>query len=303
MLGLLLVGAGVLVGQSSYITVRQRRHQLAVLRALGWSPWRLAALVELETLVLGVAGGLASLLIALPVAATGHAPILLVGVTPPVGVAIAGLAALPAAWTASRGSAITSMSGGHRVRTSHPLTTTAGLAGRELCRAWPLETCVGAFAVALGAGLVGVVVLVAAGFRSHLDTTVLGAALDTRVRPFHLILTGLTLALGSTSAAQVVLLGWLSRRHHLGVLRALGWSGVRLASYVCCQALIVGLAAAAIAGPAVLACAELLNSPAGFVSFALAATFAGCATATVAAAVGPGLIALRSPARRLLDGA
>jgi putative ABC transport system permease protein len=247
LLALLLIDAGMLVGQASYMAVRQRRTQLAVLRALGWSPLQLAALIELETLIIGLAAGLTALLAAVPILHLLHVPVVAATLAPPLGLAIAGLAALPAAWTASRGSAVAAMAGVHPVRKSRAPSTTAGLAARELRRAWPVETVIAVLAVALGTALVGLVVLVAAGFRSQLDTTVLGTALDTQVRPFHVVLAGLTLALGSAAAAQVVLLAWLSRRHQLGVLKALGWSGERLASFVCCQALIVGAGGAAVA--------------------------------------------------------
>jgi putative ABC transport system permease protein len=301
LLGLLLIDAGLLVGQASYIAVRQRRTQLAMLRALGWSTLRLAALIELETFVIGFFAGLTALLAAVPILHHLGQPLALAALLPPLGIAIAGLSALPAAWSASRRSASAAMSGRHAVRASRPSSTTARLAARELRRTWPLETAIGVVAVAMGAALVGLVVLVAAGFRSHLDATVLGTALDTQVRPFHVVLAGLTLALGSAAAAEVVLLAWLSRRHELGVLKALGWSGARLARLVCWQALIVGVGGATVAVPAVLGGARLLEAPAGSVGLAVAATIAGCLAATIVAAAGPGLLALRVPARRLME--
>jgi putative ABC transport system permease protein len=300
LLVLLLIDAGLLVGQASYLAVRQRRAQLAVLRALGWSPFQVACLVELETLIIGLAAGLTALLAALPILHLLRIPIVAATLAPPLGVGIAGLAALPAAWTASRGSAVAAIAGVHPVRESRPPWTTGGLAARELRRAWPVETTIAVLAVALGTALVGLVVLVAAGFRSRLDTTVLGTALNTEVRPFHVVLAGLTLALGSAAAAQVVLLAWLSRRHQLGVLKALGWSGARLARFVCWQALIVGVGGAAVATPIVVAGGELVDAPAGSVGLAIAATLTGCLAATIVAAVGPALLALRVPARRLL---
>jgi putative ABC transport system permease protein len=301
LLALLLIDACLLVGQASYLAIHQRRSQLAVLRAHGWSPLQLACLVELETLIIGLAAGLTALLVALPILHLLQIPIVAATWAPPLGVGIAGLAALPAARTASRGSAVAAMAGVHPVRESRPPSTAAGLAARELRRTWPIETAIAVLAVASGTALVGLVVLVAAGFRSQLDTTVLGTALNTQVRPFQVVLAGLTLALGSAAAAQVVLLAWLSRRHQLGVLKALGWSGRRLGSLVCCQALILGSGGAALASPVVVAGAELLDAPAGSVVLALAATIAGCLAATMVAAVGPGLLALRVPARTLLE--
>jgi hypothetical protein len=85
------------------------------------------------------------------------------------------------------------------------------------------------------------------------------------------------------------------------VLKALGWSGARLAGLVCWQALIVGAGGVAVAVPVVLAGADLIDAPAGSVGLAVAATLGGCMTATFVAAAGPGLLALRAPARRLLE--
>ncbi|MEP6667449.1 MAG: FtsX-like permease family protein [Nocardioidaceae bacterium] len=297
---LLLVTAGLLVGQASYMAVRQRRRQLARLRALGWPSLQLAALVELETTAIGLAAGLVAMVSSVPILLYLRVPIAVAAWAPPLGLVIAGLAALPAAWTASRGSAISAMGESQPIRLSRPPATTAGLASRDLRRSWPVETAIAASAVALGATLVGLVVLVSAAFRAQLDTTVLGTALDTQVRPFHIILAGLALVLGAGAAADVVLLAWLSRRHQLGVLKALGWSGGRLASLVCWQACIVGFCGAAGAAPVVLACARLLNAPAGSVGLAVAATVAGCVAATLLAAIGPCLMALRVPARSLL---
>jgi ABC-type antimicrobial peptide transport system permease subunit len=174
------------------------------------------------------------------------------------------------------------------------------MAARELRRSWPVETVVASSAVALGATLVGLVVLVAAGFRATLDTTVLGTALDTQVRPFHVVLAGLSLTVGAGAAAQVVLLAWLSRRHQLGVLKALGWSGLRLAALVCWQAGLVGLGGAVIGIPVVVGCAGVLEAPPAATGLAVVATLAGCLAATLAAAVGPCVLALAVSARRLL---
>jgi putative ABC transport system permease protein len=297
---LLMVSAGLLVAQASYIAVRQRRRQLARLRALGWSRLRLAALVELETAAVGLAAGLLATAGAVPILALGHVPVSAAVAVPPIGLVISGLAALPAAWAAMRHSPVAAMGDVQPIRPSRPPATTVGLALRELRRSWPIETAVACSAVALGATLVGLVVLVAAGFRSQLDTTVLGVALNTHVRPFHVVLAGLSLALGGCAAAEVVLLAWLSRRPQLAVLKALGWSGRRLAGVVCWQAGVVGLGGAVASVPAVLVSASLLSAPASATALAAAATATGCVGATLLAAAGPCVLALRASARQLL---
>lgn len=298
---LLLVSAGLLVGQASYMAVSQRRRQLASLRALGWSSLQLATLVELETAVIGLAAGLVAMVSSIPILLRVHQPLAVAAAAPPLGLLIAGLAALPAAWTASRGSVVSALQRPQPVRPARPPASTAAVAARELRRSWPIETALAASAVALGAILVGLVVLVAAGFRTQLDTTVLGTALDTKVRPFDVALAGLSLVLGAGAAAQVMVLAWLSRRRELGVLKALGWSGPRLAWLVCWQACLVGLLGAAGATPFVLLCARLLDAPHRSIALGLSATVGGCLAATLVAAVVPCLLALREPARRLLQ--
>jgi putative ABC transport system permease protein len=283
------------------MAVSQRRRQLASLRALGWSSLQLATLVELETAVIGLAAGLVAMVSSIPILLRVHQPLAVAAAAPPLGLLIAGLAALPAAWTASRGSVVSALQRPQPVRPARPPASTAAVAARELRRSWPIETALAASAVALGAILVGLVVLVAAGFRTQLDTTVLGTALDTKVRPFDVALAGLSLVLGAGAAAQVMVLAWLSRRRELGVLKALGWSGPRLAWLVCWQACLVGLLGAAGATPFVLVCAKLLDAPHRSIALGLSATVGGCLAATLVAAVVPCLLALREPARRLLQ--
>lgn len=300
LLALLLAAAALLVGQGSYIAVRQRRFELARLRALGWSPLRLAGLVEVESLTLGLMAGLVALVVSVPLAARLDLPLTLAAGAPLVGSGIAALAALPAAWTSSRGSAISAMTDLRPVRARRPTRTMFGLAVRELRQSWAVETLLGVVAVGLGAVLVGLVALVSAAFRAQLDTTVLGSALNTQIRPFHVLLAALTLALGTAAAAQVTLSAWLSRRRQLGMLKALGWSGGRLAGLVCWQSLILGVGGATLAVPVVVVSAALLDAPTESVAAAIATSLGSCLVAAIGAALAPCMMALTAPARRLL---
>ncbi len=49
-----IVVAVLLTMQTTYATVRRRRGELVLLRALGWPSWRLALLMELEVVALGM---------------------------------------------------------------------------------------------------------------------------------------------------------------------------------------------------------------------------------------------------------
>lgn len=300
LLGLLLGAAGLLVGQGSFIAVRQRRFELARLRALGWSPLRVAGLIEMESLLLGVASGLIALVFALPLATNLQVPITLAAVAPAAGAVVATLAALPAAWASSRGDALSAMNDQQPVRDERPTWTTFGRAVRELRRSWAVETLLGILAVAVGAGLVGLVALVSAAFSAQLDTTVLGTALSTEIRPFHVVLAIVTLALGTAAVAQVTLSAWLGRRRQLGMLKALGWSGRRLAGLVWWQSMILGAGGGIVAVLVVVASGVILGASAGSVTAAATTALGACLVATIGAAIAPGLMAMTSPARHLL---
>lgn len=300
LIGLLFLAAGLLVGQGSFISAKQRLLEFGRLRALGWSALRVAALIELETMILGLTAGLISTVVALPIVLSlDVAPVVPLS-APLFGITISAVAALPTAWWASRGSAISAMDRVQPIRRSRPTATTAALAARDLIRTWPVETSIGVAAVAIGATLVGLVVLVAEAFRTQLDTTVLGTALSTQVRPFDVVLAALTLVLGTAAAVEVVVVAWLSRRQQLGVLKALGWSGPKLARLVCAQAVLMGAASAAVAVSLVAVCAQLLTTSARSTELALGTTLFACLGATAIAALIPAALALWTPARRLL---
>jgi hypothetical protein len=251
-------------------------------------------------MIVGLAAGLISTVVAVPIVLRlDVAPVVPLS-APLFGVTICAVAALPAAWWASRGSAISALDRVQPIRRSRPPATTVALAARDLTRTWPVETSIGIAAVAVGATLVGLVVLVAASFRAQLDTTVLGTALNTQVRPFDVVLAALTLVLGTAAAVEVVVVAWLSRRQQLGVLKALGWSGPKLARLVGAQAMLVGLGSAAVAVPLVAVCAQLLDTSARSTALALGGTLSACLGATAIAALIPAALALSTPARRLL---
>ena len=106
MLGIALAGGGLLLGQTAAASVRQRRVPLAVLRAFGYSPWRIAALVEGETVLLGGAAGVLAGLAALvlPAAPGTHFATALAAAT--LGVLVAAVAGLVPAMAASRRTAV-----------------------------------------------------------------------------------------------------------------------------------------------------------------------------------------------------
>jgi putative ABC transport system permease protein len=243
-----LVGALILVAQTAYVSVRRRRSELAVLRAIGWPPWRIALLIELEMLILGLAVGAIGLAVGVPLtilARLGPTWWTTVGVVP-LAVLIALLAGAVPAVGITRGTTLKVMSEPEPIRERSLPSSALGLGLRQVM-AWRWDVALGVAALALGATLLGGIELVAAGFRGQLDTTLLGTYLSGQVRPFHFVVAGLTLAVGALAAAEVVTLAYLERRVQLATLRALGWPRAEVVKMLLGQAIGLGLIAAAIA--------------------------------------------------------
>jgi hypothetical protein len=296
--GLVLVGAMVVVGETGYISVRRRRREFGVLRGLGWRGSSVAWLVELEMLVLGLGTGLIALVAGIPIVSRlgmGTSAWQL-AVVVPMAVAIAALAGLVPALSAGRGSAAAVMeSSGHAAVTNRrPPNGLIGVAWLELRGQWRAEAALGAAAIALGAAIFGVLVLISAAFRGQLDATVLGTYLAGQVRPFHLVLAALTLIVGAIAAAEVVTLSYLERRSHLGALRALGWPALAVVKLLAIQASALGLAGGIVAAVVVVAAGVVLQAPYTAMGWGLVAAIGMTIAATSIAVAAPLTLAYRA---------
>jgi putative ABC transport system permease protein len=296
--GLVLVGAMVLVGETGYISVRRRRREFGVLRGLGWRASSIAWLVELEMLLLGVGAGLVALVAGIPIVSRlgmGTSDWQLAAVIP-MAVTIAALAGLVPALSAGRGTTAAVMGSiGHAAITNRPPPNgLIGVAWREMRGQWRAEAALGAAAIALGAAIFGVLVLISAAFRGQLDATVLGTYLAGQVRPFHLVLASLTLIVGAIAAAEVVTLSYLERRSHLGALRALGWPALAVVKLLAIQASALGLAGGVVSAVVVLAAGVLLQAPYTAIGWGLLSAVGMTIAATAIAVVAPLTLAYRA---------
>jgi putative ABC transport system permease protein len=140
---------------------------------------------------------------------------------------------------------------------------------------------------AVGAATLGVLVLISTAFRGQLDTTVLGTYLAGEVRPFHLVLAGLTLVVGAIAAAEVVTLSYLERRSHLGALRALGWPASAVLRFVVAQASVLGLGGGLAAVVVVVAAGLVLQAPLSAIGWGLLAALGMTFLATAIAVMAP----------------
>ncbi len=289
--GLVLVGAMVLVGETGYISAVRRRREFGVLRALGWRTRSIAWLVELELVMLGLVAAVLALVIGVPIAlrlGLGTSAWQLAAVVP-LAVGIAALAGIIPALAAARGSVVGMIesTGRATITDRPPLGGVIGVAWRELRGQWRAEAALGAFAIALGAATLGVLVLISAAFRGQLDTTVLGTYLAGEVRPFHLVLAGLTLVVGAIAAAEVVTLSYLERRSHLGALRALGWPASAVVRFLVAQASVLGLGGGFAAVIVVVVAGLLLQAPFSAIGWGLLAALGMTVLATAIAVIAP----------------
>ena len=301
---LVLVSAALFVGQAAFLSVRRRRRDFGLLRALGWPTKWVVGLVETEMLILGLAVGLVATAVSAIIAYTFGAPLspgrAIVAV--PLGTVITLLAGAIPAISASRQSPIGVIRRPGQVRSSYLPRFLPLLAARQLLRTSSLEAVLAAMAVALGGALVGGVVLIVSGFSGSLDTTVLGRYLALEVQPFHIVLAALAVCLGAASACAVVLLAYWERRPDYATLRALGWSARRVATVPFLQTVAIGLLGALTAGAIAYVLGIQMDAPSQSVALACSSAVISSVGATVVAAAAPFLMALRLEPMSVLRG-
>jgi hypothetical protein len=300
----ILVSAGLLVAQTAFLSVRERRVDFAVLRALGWPRSRIAILVELELFMLGAVVGLGALGAGLLMAAfsgIGVTIIQIVGAVP-LAVLVALVGGLAPALSATRGSPLGTIApvGAGRVRGR--LGSVAALGVWDVVRSRLVEAFIGAVAMAIASILVGGLILIAKGFAGQLDTTVLGTYLAFRVQGFHVVLAALAVIVGALAGGVVVLLGYLERQPQLAALRALGWPARSVATVVVANAAIVGLLGIAVSVPVILVLARILAADPESTILAILGATVSISGSSLIAAAGPFVLAYRSNPAKLLRG-
>ena len=298
----LLVAGVLLAAETAWSSVRRRRYEFGVLRAHGWPTYKIVWLVELEMMQLGLAAGAATLL--------GAGALTLAGVLPahesylllalPMSAAIAAVAALLPALSASKGTAVSMIQTLTPVRRSRPPAASwvLGLRGFRGSRRW--DALLGGAAISLGSAVLGAVALVEIGFNGRLDATVLGTYLGTHVHRYHVAIGILTLLVGGLCAGQALTFAFLAHRPEFAVLRALGWPRIQVIGMILAQAAWVAVVGGVVAALAVEGFgAELHASSAAIGASVLVALAAALAT-TLLAFSGPAILSWQmSPGKAL----
>ena len=300
---LVLVVAAILVAETAYLSVRRRRPQFGLLRALGWSQVQIGLLVEFEMLLLGLVAGLLALGIGMPLArllGIDTADLQLFAAAP-LAVGLSALAGLPPAIAAGRGSTRTVMVGSGPSRLT-VVRSVAGLAVGDLLNHRRREALLGIGGVALASALLGGILLLVIGFAGVLDTTILGTYLSGQVRPFHLVIGALTLAVAAMAVTQVITAAYLEREADLAALRALGWPRSSLRTYLLAQAGSIGLTGGIVGGALTGAIGLVINAAPSAVGVSAGVVGLVGLLLSLAASLGPLVYAYRSRPARHLQG-
>jgi hypothetical protein len=252
LLGLVLVVCALFVGNAAASAVRERRGELGVLAALGWSRRWLFAAVLGELLTIGLSAGALGTAVAwlvggqLDLAVSWWRAVLAV----PAALVLTVVAGMVPAWTAARVSPMAALSppvwAGRRARLRLGL---AGFAAANLRRR-PGRALLGGAALALGTSAFMMLLAVTNQFQGSLVGTLLGEAIAVQIRGVDVAAVVAMLVLAGVAIADVLYLNVRDRAPEFAALRATGWSDSSLARLIALEGLLLG-AIAALAGTVV----------------------------------------------------
>jgi putative ABC transport system permease protein len=240
---LVLVVCGLFVLNAATAAVRARRQQLGVLACTGWSGRQLFTAAISEQAGLGLVAGVIGVLAAVPIAhgAGLHVTWVRAGVAVPAAVALAVLAALVPAWSASRAHPLDALRppAGH-FSSRRAVRSRTGLAVRNLVRARGRSL----IAIAgLAVGICSTVLLLAitTSFNGQLAGDLLGEAVTVRVRGVDYAAIAVMLAIGVLGITDVLYLNIRERANELATLTATGWSRSDVARLITLEGSGLGL--------------------------------------------------------------
>ncbi|SCE72025.1 FtsX-like permease family protein [Micromonospora viridifaciens] len=255
--GLILLVCALFLGNAVAAAVRDRRRELAVLASLGWPARRLAAAILGEVALLGLAAGVLSLLLALPLAAAVgvRVPLGQAALAVPIGLLLALLAGLAPALGAARAHPATALRPAVvPARRARHRGTILGLAAANLRRV-PGRTLLGAASLAVGICALTLLAAVQWAFRGDVQGSLLGDAVTLSVREVDSVAAVATVLLGLVGVADVLYLNIRDRAAEFATLRATGWDEAALGRLVTYEGLGIGLLGVLIGGAAGLGAA------------------------------------------------
>jgi putative ABC transport system permease protein len=300
---LVLVVCALFLGNAVSAAVRARTPELAVLACLGWPARRIGLLILGEVTALGVAAGVLSLGLTVPVSAVLGIGIgwLHAAVAVPLAVVLALAAgAVPALRAARAHPAAALRPAATPVRWIRRPRGVLGLAVVNLART-PGRTVLGAGALAIGVAALTLVAAAAYAFRGAIVGSLLGDQVALSVRGADAVAVVATVLLGAAAVADVLYLNIRDRAAELAALQAIGWTDNAVARLVAYEGATLGLLGAVTGSALGLAgAAWLAGEVTGGLVLVATAAAAGGVLATVLAAIVPAALLRGLPTAQLL---
>lgn len=272
---LILLVTACFLANGAFAAVRARRHEIGVLRCLGWPRHTIFWLVLGELVILGLLAGLAGAGIsALVILLSGFdLPLLRVLLVPPVAVALAVLAGLVPAWRAGRGQPLDAVAPAvMMVRRARAVRRPVAM-GLSNLRRMPGRAALAAVALAVGVAALSVLLAIQLSFGHDIAGSALGGFVTSQVRGVDYFSAALAIALGGASVADVLYLNLRERAPEFAVLAATGWRQRHLVRVGWAEGIAIGVIGSAVGVCAGIAVTVALGTPVGDV--AVAAIIAG----------------------------
>jgi len=300
---LILVVCVLFVANSATAAVRGRRRELGVLACVGWTRFRLFAVVLGELAAIGLAAGVLGAVAALPLSATfglraspGWAALAV-----PVAMVVSIVSGALPAWLAARADPLASVRPPVlAARRGRQLGGITGLAIVNVARV-PGRALVGVLSLAVGVTGLTLLTAVTAAFRGVVVGSLLGDAVAVQVRGVDYVAVAATVALGVLAIADVVFLNIRERAGELATIRAFGWRETSLARLVVTEGALIGIAGS-LAGSALglAGAAEFAGQIPSRLLVAAAAAATTGVLVTAAAVLLPAQMLRRLPTAQLL---
>jgi putative ABC transport system permease protein len=246
---LVLVVCGLFLASAALSSVRGRREEIAVLRAIGWGRSQVFGLVLGEVTTLGAAAGVVGAALSLVLIEALHlgTPLWRALLVFPVAIGLSVLAGFAPAALAAR----TEPSRGLRPAVRAPrrrgrsVRTVTGMALVALTRT-PGRAALAAGALAVGVAGLAVILAAEASFRQSIGDSVLAGLVTASTRGADLASAVLAVGLGAATVADITYLNLRERAAELAALAATGWGRRELSRLLAAESLAVALLGSAL---------------------------------------------------------
>ncbi len=239
---LVLLVCGLFLLNTSFASIRARREEIGVLRCMGWTKERVFAAVLAEIALAGLVAGLLGTAVAviLTKALSLSMPPARSLLVAPVAVILAVAAGLIPARRAARSQPIDAVRPDVGGRAARRAASSIRAIAFVNIRRLPGRTLLGAGGLLIGVAALAVLLSINLAFQGALIGTLLGQFISVQARSVDYVSTGLAIALGGMSIANVLVLNVRERTPELHTLRAVGWRAGHIRRLVLLEGLAIG---------------------------------------------------------------